>query len=40
MLRATDLAVARSNLKVLYLLLPRIDEFITEVDETPYAYYF
>ncbi|EFW11936.1 aspartate carbamoyltransferase, catalytic subunit [Serratia symbiotica str. Tucson] len=38
-LRATDLAGARNNLKVLHPL-PRIDEITTEVDKTPYAYYF
>lgn len=38
-LRATDLAGARNNLKVLHPL-PRIDEITTEVDKTQYAYYF
>ena len=38
-LRAADLAGARANLKVLHPL-PRIDEIATDVDKTPYAYYF
>ncbi len=38
-LRAADLAGARTNLKVLHPL-PRIDEITTDVDKTPYAYYF
>ncbi|WP_434462272.1 aspartate carbamoyltransferase [Serratia plymuthica] len=38
-LRAADLAGARANLKVLHPL-PRIDEITTDVDTTPYAYYF
>ncbi|SFN25253.1 aspartate carbamoyltransferase [Izhakiella capsodis] len=38
-LRAADLAGARDNLKVLHPL-PRIDEIATDVDETPYAWYF
>ncbi|CAI0998340.1 MULTISPECIES: aspartate carbamoyltransferase [Serratia] len=38
-LRAADLADARTNLKVLHPL-PRIDEITTDVDKTPYAYYF
>jgi aspartate carbamoyltransferase catalytic subunit len=38
-LRAADLAGARDNLKVLHPL-PRIDEITTDVDTTPYAYYF
>ncbi|MNU04300.1 Aspartate carbamoyltransferase [compost metagenome] len=38
-LRAADLAGARDNLKVLHPL-PRIDEITTDVDKTPYAYYF
>ncbi|WJV53480.1 aspartate carbamoyltransferase [Pectobacteriaceae bacterium CE90] len=38
-LRATDLANARDNLKVLHPL-PRIDEITTDVDSTPYAHYF
>lgn len=38
-LRATDLTGACNNLKVLHPL-PRIDEITTEVDKTPYAYYF
>ncbi|MBN5321053.1 aspartate carbamoyltransferase [Serratia marcescens] len=38
-LRAADLAGAHANLKVLHPL-PRIDEIATDVDKTPYAYYF
>lgn len=38
-LRAADLGNARNNLKVLHPL-PRIDEITTDVDSTPYAYYF
>ncbi|WP_038906852.1 aspartate carbamoyltransferase [Dickeya oryzae] len=38
-LRAADLGNARANLKVLHPL-PRIDEITTDVDSTPYAYYF
>ncbi|OSN06305.1 aspartate carbamoyltransferase [Lonsdalea iberica] len=38
-LHAADLAEARANLKVLHPL-PRIDEITTDVDGTPYAYYF
>ncbi|WP_416261076.1 aspartate carbamoyltransferase [Gibbsiella quercinecans] len=38
-LRAADLHGARANLKVLHPL-PRIDEITTDVDKTPYAYYF
>ncbi|AEW44865.1 aspartate carbamoyltransferase catalytic chain [Serratia symbiotica str. 'Cinara cedri'] len=38
-LRSKDLIGARDNLKVLHPL-PRLDEINTEVDKTPYAYYF
>lgn len=38
-LRAADLHSARPNLKVLHPL-PRVDEITTDVDATPYAYYF
>lgn len=38
-LRATDLAGARENMKVLHPL-PRIDEITTDVDHTPHAWYF
>jgi len=38
-LRASDLAKARANLKVLHPL-PRVDEIDHEVDAMPYAYYF
>lgn len=38
-LRAADLNGAKENLKVLHPL-PRIDEITTDVDKTPYAYYF
>jgi aspartate carbamoyltransferase catalytic subunit len=38
-LRASDLAGARDNMKVLHPL-PRIDEIAIEVDKTPYAHYF
>ena len=38
-LRAADLTDARTHLKVLHPL-PRIDEITTDVDKTPYAYYF
>ncbi|RLM04962.1 aspartate carbamoyltransferase [Gibbsiella quercinecans] len=38
-LRAADLHGARANLKVLHPL-PRIDEITSDVDKTPYAYYF
>ncbi|NEG58979.1 aspartate carbamoyltransferase [Pantoea agglomerans] len=38
-LRAADLATARDNMKVLHPL-PRIDEITTDVDKTPYAWYF
>lgn len=38
-LRAADLADARDNMKVLHPL-PRIDEITTDVDKTPYAWYF
>ena len=38
-LRAGDLATARDNMKVLHPL-PRIDEITTDVDKTPYAWYF
>ncbi|MDR3430796.1 MAG: aspartate carbamoyltransferase [Rouxiella aceris] len=38
-LRAADLAGAQPHLKVLHPL-PRIDEITTDVDHTPYAWYF
>ncbi|PNH92639.1 aspartate carbamoyltransferase [Vibrio diazotrophicus] len=38
-LTADTLAEARDNLKVLHPL-PRVDEITTDVDKTPYAYYF
>ncbi len=38
-LRAADLAEARDNMKVLHPL-PRVDEIATDVDKTPYAWYF
>ncbi|MGD9426890.1 aspartate carbamoyltransferase [Pantoea sp. NSTU24] len=38
-LRAADLGTARDNMKVLHPL-PRIDEITTDVDKTPYAWYF
>jgi aspartate carbamoyltransferase catalytic subunit len=38
-LRAADLAGAQPHLKVLHPL-PRIDEITTDVDKTPYAWYF
>ena len=38
-LRAADLTNAQPNLKVLHPL-PRIDEITTDVDKTPYAWYF
>ncbi|RPE04501.1 aspartate carbamoyltransferase [Candidatus Pantoea deserta] len=38
-LRAADLANARDNMKVLHPL-PRVDEIATDVDNTPYAWYF
>ncbi|MCC3702531.1 aspartate carbamoyltransferase [Rouxiella badensis] len=38
-LRAADLADAQPHLKVLHPL-PRIDEITTDVDSTPYAWYF
>lgn len=38
-LRAHDLANAQPHLKVLHPL-PRIDEITTDVDKTPYAWYF
>jgi len=38
-LRAADLTTARDNMKVLHPL-PRIDEITTDVDKTPYAWYF
>lgn len=38
-LRASDLVTARDNMKVLHPL-PRIDEITTDVDKTPYAWYF
>ena len=38
-LAADTLAEARDNLKVLHPL-PRVDEITTDVDKTPYAYYF
>lgn len=38
-LTADTLAEARENLKVLHPL-PRVDEITTDVDKTPYAYYF
>ncbi|KGT94531.1 aspartate carbamoyltransferase catalytic subunit [Erwinia typographi] len=38
-LRAADLAGARQNMKVLHPL-PRIDEIATDVDNTPFAWYF
>lgn len=38
-LRAADLAGAQENMKVLHPL-PRIDEITTDVDKTPYAWYF
>lgn len=38
-LRAADLAGAGDNMKVLHPL-PRIDEITTDVDKTPYAWYF
>ena len=39
LLNASMLKTARDNLKVLHPL-PRIDEINTDVDNTPYAYYF
>ena len=39
MLRAADLQGARDNMKVLHPL-PRVDEIATDVDKTPYAWYF
>ncbi len=38
-LRAADLARAQPHLKVLHPL-PRVDEITTDVDKTPYAWYF
>ncbi len=38
-LRAADLAGARTNMKVLHPL-PRVDEITTDVDKTPHAWYF
>ncbi|ROS05288.1 aspartate carbamoyltransferase [Sinobacterium caligoides] len=38
-LNATMLAGVKDNLKVLHPL-PRVDEITTDVDKTPYAYYF
>ena len=38
-LRASDLANARDNMKVLHPL-PRVDEINTDVDSTPHAWYF
>ncbi|MDU6388180.1 MULTISPECIES: aspartate carbamoyltransferase [unclassified Pantoea] len=38
-LRAADLTGARDNMKVLHPL-PRVDEIATDVDKTPYAWYF
>ncbi|WP_070969839.1 aspartate carbamoyltransferase [Vibrio sonorensis] len=38
-LTAATLTEARDNLKVLHPL-PRVDEITTDVDKTPYAYYF
>ena len=38
-LRSADLAGARDNMKVLHPL-PRVDEIATDVDKTPYAWYF
>lgn len=38
-LRAEDLNVARTNMKVLHPL-PRVDEIATDVDRTPHAWYF
>lgn len=38
-LTAETLKEARHNLKVLHPL-PRVDEITTDVDKTPYAYYF
>ncbi|TRN23284.1 aspartate carbamoyltransferase [Vibrio furnissii] len=38
-LSADTLKAARANLKVLHPL-PRVDEITTDVDHTPYAYYF
>ncbi|MGY2575076.1 aspartate carbamoyltransferase [Vibrio sp. C8] len=38
-LTADTLAEARENLKILHPL-PRVDEITTDVDRTPYAYYF
>lgn len=38
-LSADTLKAARPNLKVLHPL-PRVDEITTDVDQTPYAYYF
>lgn len=38
-LRAADLAHAQPHLKVLHPL-PRVDEITSEVDKTPYAWYF
>ena len=38
-LTAASLSEAKSNLKVLHPL-PRVDEITTDVDKTPYAYYF
>ncbi|MBJ3814143.1 aspartate carbamoyltransferase [Shimwellia pseudoproteus] len=38
-LRAADLAGAKTNMKVLHPL-PRVDEIATDVDSTPHAWYF
>ena len=38
-LSASSLEHAKPNLKVLHPL-PRVDEITTDVDKTPYAYYF
>lgn len=38
-LRASDLVQAKPTLKVLHPL-PRVDEIATDIDHTPYAYYF
>lgn len=38
-LTSADLVNVKDNLKILHPL-PRIDEITTDVDNTPYAYYF
>lgn len=38
-LRSENLLQARENMKILHPL-PRLDEITTDVDNTPYAYYF